>query len=108
MSIFLGGIGATNSIDKHLVGEVISFAENNQRAQSALTDVYLVNLQKKKKAGKYDSKLAVKLLEYYYQNYVRKQMQKDRGYGYDPKLNVAERRYFAEYFVDQLESEYNL
>jgi hypothetical protein len=48
----------------------------------------------------------IKLLEYFYQNYVRPAMKNPRNYGYDPKLNVAERKEFAEYFRENIESNY--
>ena len=106
MSIFLGSIGATSSIDQDKLREVILFAENNSRLYDVLINVYLPNLKKKKKAGKYDSKLAVKLLEYYYSNYVRPEMIKPSVYGFDPKLNPAERKEFGQHFVEVLEEEY--
>lgn len=96
------------AIDKVLVDETIAFAENDQRSYKALIDVYLPNLQKKKLSGKYDKEKAKKLLEYYYQNYVRPQMKNPRLYGFDPKLNPAERKSFATHFVNVLEDEYGL
>jgi hypothetical protein len=103
MSVLLGSVG---KIDKDKVREVILFAENNPRLYDVLINVYLPNLKKKKKSGKYDSKLAVKLLEYYYSNYVRGEMIKPSVYGFDPKLNPAERKMFAENFVEELETNY--
>ena len=84
------------------------FAENDETSYRALIDVYLPNLQKKALRGVYDSKKARKLMEYYYSNYVRPEMKKPRKYGFDPRLNPAEREMFADYFVSELESEYGL
>jgi hypothetical protein len=103
MSIFLG---STKTIDKVAVNEVIQFAENDSRLYDVLMNVYLPNLKKKKKSGKYNSELAVKLLEYYYTNYVRPEMIKPSKYGWDSKLNPAERKLFGKYFVEVLETEY--
>ena len=69
---------------------------------------YLPNLQKKVLAGKYDPELAIKLLEYYYTNYVRPYMKMPRNYGVDTKLNPEERKAFAKYFRDKLYNEYGL
>lgn len=103
MSVFIGGI---SGVDKVAVSEVIGFAENNYRLHKILMEVYLPNLQKKKKAGKYDREKAVKLLEYYYQNYIRAEMKKPSEYGWDPKLNPEERKMVARYFRDYLEEEH--
>jgi hypothetical protein len=92
------------TIDKHMVDETISCAENSYFCYQHLINDYLSNLQKKVAKGIYDHKLAIKLLEYYYSNYVRPTMKKE--WGTDPKLNPAERAEFAEYFVDYLEDEY--
>jgi len=105
-NVFLGGIGAVNTIDKPLVYEVITFAENDSRLYDILMNVYLPNLKKKKKAGKYDREKAIKLLEYYYNNYIRFEMKKPSKYGMDPKLNPAERKLVAKHFRDYLEEEF--
>lgn len=94
--------------DKVLVRETIMFAENDERSYRALIDNYLPNLQKKKLKGMYDKEKAKKLLEYYYSNYVRPEMKKPSKYGFDPKLNPAERKMFATHFVEVLEDEYGL
>ena len=104
----IGGIGAarSQSIDKVAVDEVIILAENNERLYRILMDVYLPALKKKKKSGKYDREKAVKLMEYYYTNYIRPELKKPSQAGWDSKLNPAERKIVARYFLDQLESEY--
>jgi hypothetical protein len=94
------------AIDKVKVDEVIQFAENDYDSYDKLMKVYLPNLEKRVKSGKYDKTKAYKLLEYYYSNYVRGYMKMPRKYGYDPKLNPAERLYFSKYFVNYLEDEY--
>jgi len=99
-------LGAIKNDDREKVREVILFAENDSRLYDILLNVYLPNLKKKVKAGKYDSKKAVKLLEYYYQNYVRPAMKNPRNYGFDPRLNPSEREMFASYFVNELEDNY--
>lgn len=93
-------------IDEVKVREVILFAENDYSSYRALIDVYLPNLQKKRVAGKYDKSKAPKLMEYYYQNYVRPSMKNPRNYGLDPKLNPAERKVFGKHFADVLWEEY--
>ncbi len=106
MSIFLGAIKTKQNVDHVKVRETILFAENDERSLRAFEDIYVAYLKKKKKAGKYDRTKALKLLEYFYQNYVRPEMVKPSKYGYDPKLNPAERVHFAEYFRDNFEDNY--
>lgn len=101
-------MGSKYSVDRQLVDEVIIFAENDSKMYDALMKNYLPNLQKKVLAGKYDPEQAIKLLEYYYTNYVRPYMKMPRNYGFDPKLNPDERKAFAKYFRDQLWNEYGL
>jgi hypothetical protein len=103
MSIFLG---AVNSIDEHKVNETILFAENNADVLKKFEDIYVEYVKKKVKAKKYDRTKVIKLLEYFYQNYVRPAMKNPRNYGYDPKLNPAERKLFAEYFRENIETNY--
>jgi hypothetical protein len=93
-------------IDKIAVNEVILFAENDSFCYQHLIQDYLANLQKKVLKGIYDHKLAIKLLEYFYSNYVRPQIKKPSLYGWDPKLNPDERKMFAEHFVKYLEVEF--
>lgn len=93
-------------IDDVKVREVILFAENDAASYRALIDVYLPNLQKKRFNGTYDKSKAPKLMEYYYQNYVRPSMKNPRNYGYDPKLNPRERKVFGKHFADVLWNEY--
>jgi len=101
-------LGQKNTIDRNLVEEVIIFAENDSKLYNDLMVNYLPNLQKKVLAGKYDPELAIKLLEYYYTNYVRPYMKMPRNYGVDTKLNPEERKAFAKYFRDKLYNEYGL
>ena len=101
-------LGQKNTIDRYLVEEVIIFAENDSKLYNDLMVNYLPNLQKKVLAGKYDPELAIKLLEYYYTNYVRPYMKMPRNYGVDTKLNPEERKAFAKYFRDKLYNEYGL
>jgi hypothetical protein len=101
-------LGQKNTIDRNLVEEVIIFAENDSKLYNDLMVNYLPNLQKKVLAGKYDPELAIKLLEYYYTNYVRPYMKMPRNYGVDTKLNPEERKAFAKYFRDKLFNEYGL
>ena len=93
-------------MDKIKVNEVIDFAENNYYCYRHLVTDYLGNLQKKKISGKYDRNLAVKLLEYFYSNYVRPEFKKRTEMGYDPKLNPEERKMFATHFRNYLEKEF--
>jgi hypothetical protein len=101
-------LGQKNTVDRNLVEEVIIFAENDSKLYNDLMVNYLPNLQKKVLAGKYDPELAIKLLEYYYTNYVRPYMKMPRNYGVDTKLNPDERKAFAKYFRDKLFNEYGL
>jgi hypothetical protein len=103
MSVYLGAI---SNIDEHKVRETILFAENNADVLKKFEDIYVEYVRKKVKAKKYDRTKVIKLLEYFYQNYVRPAMKNPRNYGYDPKLNVAERKEFAEYFRENIESNY--
>jgi hypothetical protein len=102
-------IGSTGKgIDQTALDEVILFAENDQYLYNALIKNYLPNLEKKIKAGKYNPELATKLLEYYYTVYVRPYMKLPRNYGWDSKLNPAERKEFGRYFRDVLWDDYGL
>jgi len=83
------------------VEQLTMFADNDQRLYRALMDNYLKNMVTKKKRGVYDHNLAIKLLEYYYQNYVRPEYK--RQMGEDIKLTPQERKQFAEYYVNALE-----
>lgn len=107
-NVMIGGIGAvrSHSVDKVAVDEVILFAENDSRLYDVLMNVYLPAIAKKKKSGKWDKEKGVKLMEYYYTNYIRPEMKKPSKYGWDSKLNPTERKIVAKYFLDQLESEY--
>ena len=91
------------AIDNHAIRELILFAENDRKMYDALMNNYLPNLQKKKLAGTYDRAKAVKLLEYYYQLYVRPAYK--RLYG-DIKLNPAERKVFGKHFADYLHEKF--
>lgn len=77
------------------------FADNDHKLYNDLMNNYLKNMLTKKKRGVYDHNLAIKLLEYYYQNYVRPEYK--RQFGDDIKLSPAERKQFAEYYVNVLE-----
>ena len=93
-------------VDAIKVNEVINFSMNDYDTYRRLIDIYLPNLQKKVIAGKYDHDKAIKLLEYHYSNYARPEMKKPRKYGYDPKLNPAERKEYGIYMRDYLYGEY--
>ena len=94
------------TIDKDKVREVILFADNDYRMYEVLTTTYLNNLKKKRLKGTYDKKKSYKLMEYYYQNYVRPEMKKPSKYGYDPKFNKPEKEYFSKYYGDKLWEEF--
>ena len=94
------------AIDKDAVRELILFAENDYRLYDTLHKVYLPNLEKKAKKGIYNKEKAIKLIEYYYQNYVRPSYK--RQLGDDIKLNPESRKSFSKHFVEVLEDEYDL
>jgi len=94
------------AIDQDAVRELTLFAENDGRLYNVLMDVYLPNLEKKAKKGLYNKEKAIKLMEYYYQNYVRPQYK--REFGDDIKLNPESRKSFGKYFIEVLEEEYGL
>lgn len=104
MAVLLGAI--KHNVDEIKLREVILFAENDRYLYDILMNTYVPAVKKKVKSGKYNKTLATKLLEYYYTNYVRREMIKPSKYGYDPKLNPEERKRFGEYFRDVIESEY--
>lgn len=93
------------AIDQDAVRELTLFAENDGRLYNVLMDVYLPNLQKKAEKGVYNKEKAIKLMEYYYQNYVRPAYKRYFG---DVKLNPESRKSFGKYFVEVLEDEYEL
>jgi len=90
-----------DDFDSDAVRELCLFAENDPKMYRSLINNYLNNMLSKKKRGVYDHDLAIKLLEYYYSNYVRPEYR--RQFGADIRLNPSERREFAEYFVNFLE-----
>lgn len=94
------------AIDKVKLREVILFADNDYDLYKVLTTTYLENLKRKRFKGTYDKKKSYKLLEYYYSNYVRREMKKPSKYGFDPKLNVEERKAFGKHYGDELWTEY--
>ena len=94
------------AVDKVKLREVILFADNDEKSYEILTTIYLDNLKRKRLKGNYDKKKSYKLLEYYYSNYVRKEMIKPSKYGFDPKLNVEERKAFGKHYGDYLWEEY--
>ncbi len=106
MAVLLGAVG---NIDEVKLREVILFAENDSDLYNTLRDVYVLYVVRKMAKKQYDRDKALKLLEYYYQNYVRPAMKNPRNYGYDPKLNPAERKEFSRYFravTEQMAQEY--
>lgn len=82
------------------VRELTLFVESDSKLYDALMRNYLKPLLAKLKQGKYDGNLAIKLLEYYYQQYVRPEYKRLFG---DVKLDPSERREFGAYFVDVLQ-----
>lgn len=96
-----------DKIQEERAEDAIMFAENDYRCYQVLNGTYLPALQKKVLKGVYDKTLAVKLLEYFYTNYVRTEMAKPgSGYQGAKPLNPAERKYFATHFVDYLWEEH--
>ena len=95
----------TYEIDTIAVNEAILITENDSKLYDVLIKVYLPNLQKKLVSGKYDPDKAIRLMEIFYNNYARPRL-KSREYGWDPKLNPAERAAFAKYFRDYLWEEF--
>ena len=83
------------------VRELTLFADNDGRLYNQLMDNYLKNMLTKLKQGKYDGNLVIKLLEYYYQLYVRPAYKKE--FGDDIKLDPSERKEFGEYYVRELQ-----
>lgn len=63
---------------------------------------YLPALKKFVKRGNFDRDKALKLMEYYWTNYVRPEYKKQFG---DVRLNPTQRKQFSEYFLSNLESE---
>ena len=107
MAVLLGAVG---NIDEVKVREVILFAENDYELYEILRKVYVPYVVKKISKKQYNRDKALKLLEYYYQNYVRPAMKNPRKYGYDPKLNPSERKAFSQYFravTEEMASELN-
>ena len=92
-------------VDKVKLREVILFTDNDYKLYEILTTTYLDNLKKKRLKGQYDKKKSYKLMEYYY-NIARTEMKKPSKYGFDPKLNVEERKEFGKYYGDYLWDEY--
>ena len=91
-------------IDRVKVDEVISFAVKTEYCYKHLVTDYLNNMQRRWVKGTYDRTKVIKLLEYFYSNYVRSPFKREMGY--DPALNVKERQVFATYFRDYLENEF--
>ena len=106
MKLVTIGAVRNHEVDSVAIDEVYNFANNDSDTYEALIKNYVPNLQKKKKAGKYDKTKAVKLLEYYYSNYIRPNMKKPAKYGWDPKLNPTERKHLAKMFVEDIENDF--
>jgi hypothetical protein len=84
------------------VNELIMFAENDRACYDALHKNYVPALNKFIKKGNFDRDKAIKLMEYYYSNYVRPAYKKQFG---DIQLNPAKRKMFGNYFLETLEEE---
>lgn len=90
------------SDDEDALQELILYAENDRRLYDILMNTYLPALQKFVKRGTYDATKAVKLMEYYYSNYVRPAYKKEFG---DVPLSKSDRQKFAQHFLDYLVDE---
>lgn len=93
---------SNDGIDSDAVREVVLYAENDERLYRVLMDTYVPALKKFKKKGTFDRDKALKLLEYYWSNYVRPKYKREFG---DVMLNPRERKEFANYFLTSLESD---
>lgn len=91
----------SNQLDD-TVEEIVLFAENESRLYDVLMKTYLPALKKFVKRGNFDRDKALKLMEYYWTNYVRPEYKKQFG---DVRLNPTQRKQFSEYFLSNLESE---
>lgn len=89
--------------DDTAISELTLYADNDRRLYDVLHNTYVPALLKFKKKGVYDRTKALKLLEYYYNNYVRPSYK--REFGDDIKLNPQERKKFAEYYLSSLEED---
>ncbi len=85
------------------VEDLCTFADNESKLYDVLHNTYVPALMKFKKRGTFDREKALKLLEYYYQNYVRPTYKK--RFGSDIKLNPAQRKNFANYYLTTLEED---
>lgn len=85
--------------DEDALQELILYAENDSRLYDVLMKTYLPALQKHVKRGQYDPTKAVKLMEYYYTNYVRPAYKREFG---DVPLSKSDRQKFAQHFLDYL------
>ena len=94
-------IKESNELDDD-VREVVLYAENDHRLYNVLHKTYVPALLKFKKKGTFDRDKALKLMEYYWSNYVRPSYKKDFG---DVKLDPSQRRAFSDYFLTSLEDE---
>lgn len=86
------------------VREVTLYAENDDRLYKILHNTYVPAMQKFINKGTFTEAGAIKLLQYYWSNYVRPAYKKEFG---DVQLNPKQRKQFAEYFLNSLkEDEY--
>ena len=93
-------------IDKVLIREVEIFSENDRDVYKALMNIYVPMFSRKIISGRFDKSKAPKGLELWYNNYVRPEMKKMHKYGFDPKLNPAERKFFTERVFKEIWSEH--
>ena len=89
--------------DPDAVQELVLYAENDSKLYNVLHKTYVPALNKFIAKGNFDEMKALKLLEYYFTNYVRPAYK--REFGDDIKLNPADRKAFAKEILDSLKSE---
>lgn len=89
--------------DPDALQELILYAENDSRLYDVLMKTYLPALQKFVKKGTYDPTKALKLMDYYFTNYVRPAYK--REFGDDVRLGKSDRTEFAKHFLDYLVDE---
>lgn len=92
-----------SGVDEDAIRELILYAENDRKMYDILHNTYVPALQKFIDKGTFREAGGIKLLQYYYTNYVRPGYKKE--YGEDVRLNPASRAEFAKQILESLKDD---
>ncbi len=100
---------AQPAVDQHAARDLELYIENDGQLYRSQTTPILANLAKKRRAGKYQHDLAVKLFGYLVESGAKKYAQETGGgQPWNKLFDVPTRRAVAESFTRSFETEYDL